>query len=179
MIKYWASPSRAATLAILQLCQSPIRLPRSTCHRLTVLLSRWSILFEYLGCPLANLCCLSGNLSNLSGCLNCILLGYMSHSLKKRFPFVDNHFSLEERISDLEHFCWNFEVKLVMLIFNRFFDNRLNRSSKNQFFLWFPKIWFRSIDHTEVEKSILNSFIRGVLKYSKVGPVGRGVLQCH
>ncbi len=46
-------------------------------------------------------------------------------------------------------------TKLVMLIFNRFFDNRLNRLSENQLFFWFSKIWFRSVDHIKIKKSIL------------------------
>ncbi len=44
-----------------------------------------------------------------------------------------------------------------MSIFNRFFDNRLNRLSKNRFFFRFSKIRFRIIDHPKIEKSILNS----------------------
>ncbi len=71
-------------------------------------------------------------------------------------------------------------TEIVMSIFNRFFDNRLNRTSKNRFFLQFSKIRFWLIDHTKIiEKSILNSFIRGILKYPEVRPGGRRVLQCH
>ncbi len=61
-------------------------------------------------------------------------------------------------------------LHIVISIFNQFFNNWL---SKNQFFLRFSKIRFRLIDHTKIEKSILNSFIRDILKYSEVGPEGR------
>ncbi len=47
--------------------------------------------------------------------------------------------------------------RLVMSISNQFSDDRLNRVSKKQFFLRFSEIWFRLIDHTEIEKLILNS----------------------
>ncbi len=43
---------------------------------------------------------------------------------------------------------------LVMLIFNRFFDNRLNWLSKIQFFLPFSKIWFWWIDRSYWNRKI-------------------------
>ncbi len=40
-----------------------------------------------------------------------------------------------------------------MSIFNRFFDDRLNRVSKNQFFLQFSEIQFRLIAHKRFGKN--------------------------
>ncbi len=45
--------------------------------------------------------------------------------------------------------------QLLMSIFKRFFDNRLNRLSENQFFFLFSKIRFQLIDHIKIEKLIL------------------------
>ncbi len=50
----------------------------------------------------------------------------------------------------------NVEDRLVMSIFNWFFDDRLNRLSKNRFFR-FSEIWFWFINHAKIEKLILNS----------------------
>ncbi len=57
------------------------------------------------------------------------------------------------RLPSMSYSGLTLSFRVVMSIFNRFFDDRLNSVSKDRF----SKVRFRLIDHTEIKKSILNS----------------------